>query len=77
MYEAGRRWAEEAPNRELLDCRHLGTARTNGVGDAAAWRMGVQVVVAAMVAEEPRRKSVVLERTPQLHSGEIYVYSYV
>jgi len=39
--------------------------------------MGVQVVVAAMVAEEPRRKSVVLERTPQLHSGEIYVYSYV
>jgi len=24
-----------------------GTARTNGVGDAAAWRMGVQVVVAA------------------------------
>lgn len=57
LHEAGRRWAEEAPNRELLDCRHLGTARTNGVGDAAAWRMGVQVVVAAMVAEEPRSKS--------------------
>jgi hypothetical protein len=53
LHEAGRRWAEEAPSCELLDCRHLGIAHSNGVGDAAGWRMSVQVAVTVMVAEGP------------------------